>query len=282
MGALSPFFLMAGLAIGVPLFLHLFQRQEVRRVSFPALRYLERTEREHARRIRLRQLLLMLTRVAVVLALVGAGARLFLRGSGAAHPPTAVVLILDNSMSSGLVLGEERALDRLRTIAHQTLDAATRDDVIWVLRAGEPWLPAVPGGPDEARQTLMETTVSAGAGDLSQSLLRASVLLGTSALQAREIHLLSDLQSTAFDVEVSDPAKDIPVVVWDPREPAAPNRALTSVLVGGGLPPLEGQRTQVTVAAAEDPNGDTVPSPVIVVVDDVVRGAGNLPPVASL
>jgi hypothetical protein len=282
MGALSPFFLLAGLAIGVPLFLHLFQRQEVRRVSFPALRYLERTEREHARRIRLRQLLLMLTRVAVVLALVGAGARLFLRGTGAAHPPTAVVLILDNSMSSGLVLGEARALDRLRTIALQTLDAATRDDVIWVLRAGEPWLPAVPGGPDEARQTVLETTVSAGAGNLSQSLGRASELLGTSALEAHEIHLVSDLQRTAFDTRVSAPAMDIPVVVWSPRDPADPNRALTSVLVGGGLPPLEGQRTQVTVASAEDPDGDTVPIPVRVVVDEVVRGAGDLPPGASL
>jgi hypothetical protein len=282
MGALSPFFLLAGLVIAVPLFLHLFQRQEVRRVSFPALRYLARTEREHARRIRLRQLLLMLTRVAVVLALVGAGARLFLRGTGAAHPPTAVALILDNSLSSGLVLGEQRALDRLRIIAHQTLDAATRDDVIWVLRAGEPWLPAVPGGPDEARRTILETTVSAGAGDLSQALARASELIGTSALGAREIHLVSDLQETAFDERVSTPAGDVPVVIWDPREPVSPNRALISVLVGGGLPPLEGQRTQVTVATAEALDGDTAPTPVRVVVDEVVRGAGNLPPGASL
>ncbi len=242
MGALSPFFLLAGLAVAVPLFLHLFQRQEVQRVSFPALRYLERTEREHARRIRLRQLLLMLTRVAVLLALVGAGARLFLGVTGAAHPPTAVALILDNSMSSGLVLGEERSLDRLRAIAHQTLDAATRDDEIWVLRAGEPWLPAVPGGPDEARQTILETTVSAGAGDLSRALARASELIGTSALEAREIHLVSDLQGTAFDERIRAPAGDIPVVVWSPSDPATPNRALTSVLVGGGLPPLEGRR----------------------------------------
>ena len=47
MGALNPLFLLAGAAVAVPLFLHLFQRQEARRVAFPALRYLERTEREH-------------------------------------------------------------------------------------------------------------------------------------------------------------------------------------------------------------------------------------------
>ena len=96
MGALSPLFLLAGAAIAIPIYLHLFQRHETRRLSFPALRYLERTEREHARQIRLRQILLMLARVAVLLFLVGAGARLFFSGRGASHPPTAVVVILDN------------------------------------------------------------------------------------------------------------------------------------------------------------------------------------------
>jgi hypothetical protein len=100
MGALSPLFLLAGAAVAVPIYLHLFQRHETRRISFPALRYLERTEREHARRIRLRQILLMLTRVAVLLLIVGAGARLFFSGRGASHPPTAVVVVLDNSLSS--------------------------------------------------------------------------------------------------------------------------------------------------------------------------------------
>ena len=44
MGALSPLFLLAAVSIGVPIYLHLFQRQETRRLSFPALRYLERTD----------------------------------------------------------------------------------------------------------------------------------------------------------------------------------------------------------------------------------------------
>ena len=77
MGALSPFFIVAAFAVGVPIYLHLFHRHETRRLSFPALRYLERTEREHARQIRLRQLILLVMRVGVLILLVGAGARLF-------------------------------------------------------------------------------------------------------------------------------------------------------------------------------------------------------------
>ena len=108
MSFLSPLFLFAAAAVAVPLVLHLFHRQEGQRVVFPALRYLLRTEKEHARRIRLRQLLLLLLRCAVIVLLALAGARMVLAGRGAAHPPTAVVVLLDNSLSSGRVLGEDR------------------------------------------------------------------------------------------------------------------------------------------------------------------------------
>ena len=282
MGALNPLFLVAAAAAAVPVFLHLFQRQESRRIAFPALRYLERTEREHARRIRFRQLLLLLLRVAAVLAVVGAGARLFLGGAGAAHPPTAVAIVLDNSMSTGLVVGEERVLDHLKGLALGTLQAAFEDDVIWVIRAGEPWLPAVPGGPEAARGVVEETTVSAAAGDLSAALARASELVSTSGLEAREIHLLSDLQASAFHERGGAPAGDAPVIVWAPAESPTPNRALTAVVVGGGLPPLEGQRSDVTVTASAGGPDDTVAVPVRLVLGGRVRGAGAVPPGASL
>jgi hypothetical protein len=281
-GTLNPLFLAATILVGVPLFLHLFQRQEARRVAFPALRYLARTEREHARRIRFRQILLLLLRMAVVLLLVGAGARLFLRGSGSAHPPTALAIVLDNSMSSGLVVGDERVLDHLKGLALQTLSAASDDDRIWVIRAGEPWLPAVPGGPGEARRLVEETTVSAGSGRLSEALRRAAELVSTADLAAREIHLLSDLQQSGFSEDMVAPAGDIPVVLWSATADAPANRALARVLVGGGLPPLEGQRSEVTIQAAPAPPADTVAVPVRVVLDGRVRGAGLLPPGASL
>jgi len=282
MGALSPFFLLAGAVIAIPIYLHLFQRHQTRRVSFPALRYLERTEREHARQIRFRQILLMLARIAVLLLIVGAGARLFFGGRGASHPPTAVVLILDNSMSSGLVVGEVRVLDELKALATQTLDAATSEDRFWVIRAGEPWLPALPGSATEAAEAVRSTEASDAGGDLSAALERAVRLLETSTLQNREIHLVSDLQATAFPQLDAAPAGDIPVVVWRGDDGRTPNRALTAVVVGGGLPPLEGQRTEVTVAALEAvSDDDTTHVPLRLVVNERIRGAATLPPGAQ-
>ncbi len=282
MGALNPLFLLAGLAIGVPIYLHLFQRHQTRRLSFPALRYLERTEREHARQIRFRQLLLLLARVLALLLVVGAGARLFFAGRGGAHAPTAVVVILDNSMSSGLVVGDVRVLDELKAIATRTLDTASDDDRFWLIRAGEPWLPAIPGTAIEARRAVADTEPSEAAGDLTGALERAVRLLEASDMENREVHLLSDLQRTAFSLPGAAPAGDTPVIVWTGHGSGALNRALSSVVVGGGLPPLEGQRATVTVAALEAGNAeDTAHVPVRLVVNERIRGAATLPPGAE-
>jgi len=279
MGALSPLFLLAGLAIGVPIYLHLFHRHQTLRLSFPALRYLERTEREHAKQIRFRQLLLLFSRVAALLLIVGAGARLFFVGRGAAHPPTAAVIILDNSMSSGLVVGEIRVLDELKTLADRTLDVAGDEDRFWVIRAGEPWLPAIPGSATEARAAIAETDASEAAGDLTGALTRALRLLETSGLDNTEVHLISDLQRTAFALPGEMPAGDVPVITWTGHEPPAGNRAITGVVVGGGLPPLEGLRTEVTVSALGSADeADTTRVSVRLVVNERIRGATTLPP----
>lgn len=289
MGALEPLFLLAGALVGVPLLLHLVQRHEGHRLPFPALRYLQRTERDHARRIRSRQILLLLLRVAVVVGLVSAGARLFVRGRGSEHPPTALALVLDNSMSSGRIVGEHSVLDGLKSLALRSLNDATEADLIWVLRAGEPWAPLAPSSPEEARRLVQGTEPTDARGDLTAALARGAALVSASGLPAREIQLLSDLQANAF-ADTTAPAGAVPAVVWtgsaaDVGGPSggatAGNRSLVSLVLGGGLPPLVGERADVTVRLADASAGDTLPVAVRLVVDDQVRGAGTALPGAA-
>ncbi|MEA3245893.1 MAG: BatA domain-containing protein, partial [Gemmatimonadota bacterium] len=72
---LSPLALLLAAAVAVPLVLHLLRRRTGEHVEFPALRYLLRAQREFSRTLKLRNLLLMLIRVATVLALALAAAR---------------------------------------------------------------------------------------------------------------------------------------------------------------------------------------------------------------
>lgn len=277
MTVLNPWFLLAAASVSVPIFLHLFHRRKVRRLSFPALRYLERTEREHAREIRLRQLLLLLARVAALLLLVAAGARLVVYGPSASHPPTAAVIVLDNSMSSGVVLGEERVLDVLKRVAGQALDGATSEDRFWVLRAGEPWVPAVPGGAAEARAAIRTAEPTGAGANLSEALARARDLLETSGFAAREIHLVSDLQRSAFENGSSAPAGSIPVVVWTPSRETPPNHGIVEVLVGGGLPPVEGQSAEIGVRLADATEGAAALN-ARAIVEGRIRAAATIPP----
>lgn len=283
MSFLNPLFLAAGAAVLIPLVLHLVHRQERRRIVFPALRYLLLTEKEHARRIRLRQLLLLVIRCAVVVLLVLAGARLVVRGGGSAHPPTAVVVIIDNSASAGRVLGSDRVLDRLKDAALAGIAAATEGDRIWVIRAGEPWDIAVPGTPTEARARIRTTELSGARGDLSSALRRARGLLAEAGLEGAEIHLVSDLQASAFDLTPPDEAEGTraaPTLVWSGIEPAdVPNRHLADVTIGGGLPPLAGARTEIAVTVeGGDPEDDVS---VRLLIGGELRGAATLAPGGS-
>ncbi len=277
MSFLNPWFLLATAAVAVPVFLHLFQRRKSVRLSFPALRYLERMEREHAHEIRFRQLLLLMLRIAALVLLVLAAARPLIPGPGSTHPATAVALVLDNSMSSGLVDGDVRVLDRLKEVAQEALDAAGPEDRFWVVRAGAPWEPAIPSGREEARALVEETRVSAARGDLTSALRRASELVGTSELEGREIHLVSDLQASAFDPTTPAVAGRIPVVVWRPEMETPGNRALVELLVGNGLAPILGQPAELSVRVSED-GPDAASVGIRALMDGRIRAATSVPP----
>ena len=117
MGFLNPVFLLAGLAVAVPIFLHLFYRRESKTFTFPAIRYLLRTERERSRQIRTQQLLLLLLRAAAVVLLVLLGARVHFPGPGTSHEPTALAVVIDNSLSTTVVEDGRRRLDALKAVA---------------------------------------------------------------------------------------------------------------------------------------------------------------------
>ncbi|MCH7562644.1 MAG: BatA domain-containing protein [Gemmatimonadetes bacterium] len=275
MGLLNPLLLLAGAAIVVPLILHLFHRHDTKRVAFPALRYLQRAEKEHARTIRLRQILLLVLRITAILLLALAAARPFVGGGGGIHDPTALVIILDNSMSSGRVVGQGRTLDQLKGIARKSVARASSEDRVWLLRAGEPWSVALTGPLDDVGRWIEETVVSGGRGNLLESIERAAALVSGAGLRAAEIHVVSDLQRTAFLAgTVRADLTAIPLIVYDGTDAEPVNRHLDGLLIGGGLPPLANQRSQITVRVS---GGSDSLAPIRLVIENRIRGAASAP-----
>src|SRR5256714_12230648 len=121
---LHPLALVGLAAAAIPALLHLLERRVPPEGEFPPLRYLSEAERQNARRLKLRHLLLLLLRTALIVLLVLAAARpLFpTQASGGALPePTAPPRVLPHPPSSGLVGGGGPLLQRLESMARGSL-----------------------------------------------------------------------------------------------------------------------------------------------------------------
>src|SRR2546425_4743634 len=115
---LHPVALVGLAAAAIPALLHLLERRVPPEAEFPPLRYLSEAERQSARRLKLRHLLLLLLRTALIAFVVLAAARPLFptqASGGSLHEPTALVLILDNSASSGRVGGGRPRARRLQS-----------------------------------------------------------------------------------------------------------------------------------------------------------------------
>jgi hypothetical protein len=224
-GFLHPWALAGLVAAAVPLLLHLLARREPPTVVFPAVRYLITTTREHQRRLKLQHLLLLALRTLLIVALVLAAAGPTVPSRGVTgHAPSALVLVVDNSPSSGVVVAGATRLSQLQGAARQVLARATPDDALWLLAAD-----GVPRRGD--RQALLDAMdalpVSPRRLDLGAALgLAGDVLAGEP--RPGEITLLTDLQASA----VSAASVRVPLVVGRPDGPPPPNVGIARVETG--------------------------------------------------
>lgn len=229
---LHPLALLGLAAAAIPALLHLLQRRTPPELLFPPLRYLAAAERASARRLRLRHLLLLILRTALIVALVIAAARPLVpaRGGGT-HGPTAVAVILDNSPSAGAVSEGRQVLDRLRVVARTALARSAPADRVWLILAD-----GVPRG--GSREALLAAVDSARADgprlDLVAAVERASRLVHAEPLGGREVHVVSDLQRTALERgRVTVPA-GVRVLALAPVAPPI-NRGLIAARVTDGV-----------------------------------------------
>jgi hypothetical protein len=224
MSFLAPLWLaLAGAAI-VPLLLHLLRRRIGTRVEFPAARYLARAEREHSRSLRLRNLLLMLLRVLAVLLIAAAAASPVARwATGAGHVPSALAIVLDNSLSSTAVTDGRPLLDHFRAAARNVVAQAQSGDRLWLVTADG----RVRGGSAAAlRDAIDGVEPLAGAGDPRLATARAAAAVRASGYDARQVAVLTDGQRSAWPEPVD--LGDVHALVWAPRRQPPTNRAVLS------------------------------------------------------
>ena len=226
MSFLAPWALLLAAAAGVPLLLHLLRRRSGDKLDFPAVRYLLRMEREHAREVRLKNMLLMVLRIAIVVALALAAARPVGWLPGVGHAPSAVAIVLDNSLSSAAAGAEGQMLARLVGAAGGIIDGSAAGDRLWLITMDG----AVVGGDKGTlRAALSGVRALDGAGDAGAALRRGTALVNESGIPSRHVVVLTDAQRTSWEGVVPTADADVPVALIAPGGTVGLNRAVIAV-----------------------------------------------------
>ena len=136
MGFVTPALLGGALLVAVPIVLHLIMRRDAQKLRFPALRFVQQRRTLNQHRLRLRHLLLLALRCAVIALLAFALARPTLRGSGAAGKEGAAiasVLVFDNSLRMGYEHANQSRLDRAKELAGWLLEQLPPESPVTVV-----------------------------------------------------------------------------------------------------------------------------------------------------
>lgn len=205
---LSPIFLIGALAVAAPIIFHLMQRKRARVVPFGTLRFLREIHARLSMRRRIREMILLALRIALILFIALAMARPVLKGSafaGNEDAPVTMVFIVDNSLSMGAQIGGVTNFERGRSLLLSQLEGMRTNDrmVVIPIIAEQTEEGAVKNEPLPAGALLEESITKLrqgfGVGDPNAAVRRAVDILNSADTTNLEVYFLSDFQLCTWD-----------------------------------------------------------------------------------
>lgn len=211
MSFLSPWFLPALAAVAAPLVLHLLNRRKRRVVRWAAMRFLMSTEAQRKKSsLRLKDVILLLLRMAVVAALVLFFARPLLPARLAPAGSRDVVLVLDTSLSMARLTDTGSVWKESAAKAEKALNALEAGDFVRILLAREApqWLTAsalemTPGGKSQALALLKSVRPGQGGCRLADALSEALAARPVREGLRRRVVVFSDFQAASVKAEAA-------------------------------------------------------------------------------
>ena len=134
---LNPFVLFGLAAAAIPVLLHLLNLRKLRTVEFSSVRFLKELQKSSMRRLRIRQLLLLVLRTLLIVAVVMAFSRPALRvrlgGFASQGASSTMIVILDDSPSMNLHDERGTAFARGVQAAGHLIDIAAEGDRLYLI-----------------------------------------------------------------------------------------------------------------------------------------------------
>ncbi len=196
----------AGLAAGVtlaalPFILHLFMKQTPKHIIFPALRLIRERQKRSRKKIKIKNWLLLLARMALLalMALALARPRLWSNTSlGDREVPTALGLVFDTSLSMDYEQSGKTRLAEAKDSAYEILKKTPESSQVFVVDSAEPGIPP-PLSPAAARKRIEALSTRPMFRPLNDAVGQAYTAVSESERDRHEVYVLTDLARSAWD-----------------------------------------------------------------------------------
>lgn len=200
---LNPLLLFGLAAAAIPVILHLLNLRKLKTIDFSTLKFLKELQQTKIRRLKIRQILLLIVRTLLVTLIVLAFARPALRGrilgTIGSHAHSSVILIIDDSFSLSVSDEHGDRLKQLKDAAFKCIDLLKDGDEVFLIKLSDlPKATVEPAMHDFSaiRTIVQETEISSIRRPLDDALRVSARLLAQSNNANKEIYIISDMQQT--------------------------------------------------------------------------------------
>ena len=234
---LNPAYLFGLTAASLPVIIHLLNRRRIKRIRFPAVKFLLLSQKRISRTKRLRHWLLLALRTFAILVLVMLLARpIFQTGAGlfASGGPSSVALVLDNSLSMTWSRDGE-GFKQAKDAAARLFASMSPGDRATLIETNPPSKepPRLKREKEVLLRELEGVKIADGSADFAAALARAYDLLREPAA-GKEIWVVTDAALTDWDrfnlagLKQYDPAVPVKVIKVGAKD-APPNAAVREI-----------------------------------------------------
>lgn len=200
---LNPAILLGLFAASIPLIIHLLNLRRLKKIEFSSVAFLKELQQNKIRKLKLKQLLLLIIRTLIIILLVLAFARPTVKNFELGIAPaakTTSVFILDNSYSMTKVTTTGSYLNQAKKIIRSMINKSNNGDDFALITspAGNNGEPVLRTAKELLTRQINEINFAYSPGNYASSIEKASGLISKSKNFNKEIYLFSDFQDNNF------------------------------------------------------------------------------------
>lgn len=220
---LNPLVLLGLIAASIPLILHLLNLRKIKIVDFSTLKFLKELQKTKIKKLKLKQLILLITRTLLIIFIVLAFARPTIQGTLpvlGSFAKTSAVILLDNSFSMDISDAWGNRFNQAKNICKNVLNSFKDGDegaIISIADLSKHSNISKHGSQEQninltrnlsfLKENLSNISISLNSANLKDGLSFASSVLESSFNINKEIYIVTDAQNNVFQRALADSSK---------------------------------------------------------------------------